>query len=118
MAYENLAPTPCLQPSCNNYAQHQGRCLEHYTPWAGSNRKLELPKDWQTRRLIVLKRDNYICYICGGDKADRVDHIVPGNDHSLENLAAVHDSIPPHCHRYKSSREGQEAQRLNRLKKR
>lgn len=116
MSYKNLAPTPCLEVGCNNYAEHQGRCIEHYKPWANSNRKQELPKDWQTRRMIVLKRDNYICYLCGQYGADRVDHIEAGNNHDLKNLAAVHDSVPPHCHRYKSSKEGNDAQKANKIK--
>jgi 5-methylcytosine-specific restriction protein A len=65
-----------------------------------------------------LKRDKGICYICGGDGADRVDHIVAGDDHSLTNLAAVHDATPPHCHRAKSSAEGIDAQKANQIKRR
>lgn len=68
--------------------------------------------------MIVLRRDKGICYLCGGEGADTVDHIVPGDDHSLGNLAAVHDRIAPHCHRIKSSREGIDAQKANRIKPR
>jgi 5-methylcytosine-specific restriction protein A len=68
--------------------------------------------------MIVLKRDNGICYLCGEPGADTVDHIVPNDDHGLTNLAAVHDRVPPHCHRSKSSTEGLNSQRDNRIKRR
>jgi 5-methylcytosine-specific restriction protein A len=77
--------------------------------WATSNRKSRLPHDWPTRRRAVLDRDAGICYLCGQPGADRVDHKTPGDDHSLANLGAVHDTNPPHCHRYKSSHEGAQA---------
>jgi 5-methylcytosine-specific restriction protein A len=38
-----------------------------------------------------------------------VDHKTPGDDHGDDNLGAVHDRNYPHCHRYKSSREGNAA---------
>lgn len=38
-----------------------------------------------------------------------MDHINPGDDHSDGNLAAVHDAVAPHCHRKKSSAEGNAA---------
>jgi len=113
-----LAPTPCLERGCQNHVTKQGRCAEHQRPWQGSTRRERLPSDWGTRRLIVLRRDKGICYLCGGSGADTVDHIVPGDDHSLTNLAAVHDRIAPHCHRAKSSKEGQQAQAANRVRRR
>jgi 5-methylcytosine-specific restriction protein A len=67
---------------------------------------------------VVLRRDKGICYLCGEAGADTVDHIVAGDDHSLPNLASVHDRIPPHCHRLKSSNEGNEAKKNNRIKRR
>lgn len=114
-----LAPTPCLEPKCQDHATYQGRCEQHQRPkWQGSTRRTRLPNDWRTRRLVVLKRDKGICYICGNEGADTVDHIKPGDDHSLTNLAAVHDRVPPHCHRAKSSKEGNEAQAGNRIRPR
>lgn len=77
--------------------------------WVGSTRKEQLPADWPSLRKEVFARDGKICHICGGDGADRVDHIVPGNNHAPENLAPVHDFAPPHCHRKKSSKEGHAA---------
>lgn len=80
--------------------------------WAGSTRKSRLPADWSIKggtRDRILARDNGICYLCGQPGADRVDHIEQGDDHRDENLAAVHDAVWPHCHRYKSSREGNAA---------
>lgn len=82
--------------------------------WAGSTRKERLPVDWAQLRKLVFARDGKICYLCGGDGADRVDHKVPGDNHDPVNLAPVHDRAPPHCHRKKSSAEGHAAQRRKR----
>ena len=114
MSYNKKAPTPCLEDYCHNSSVFQGRCQTHRTlPWQGSTRKQRLPNDWNTRRNIILSRSR-ICYLCGGDGADTVDHIIPNDDHSLENLGAVHDRVEPHCHRYKSSKEGNDSQRLKK----
>lgn len=77
--------------------------------WRGSTRKSRLPADWPWRRRTVMRRDKGVCWLCHRPGADRVDHKVPGDDHSLENLAPVHDAVPPHCHRTKSSQEGVQA---------
>lgn len=111
-----LAPTPCLD--CHNYAVNRGRCKDHQVAWKGSTRRERLPADWRTRRIVVLKRDKGICYICKQEGADTVDHVIPGDDHGLHNLAAVHDRVPPHCHRKKSSEEGNAAQKGNKIKRR
>jgi 5-methylcytosine-specific restriction endonuclease McrA len=111
------APTPCLE--CTEYATHRGRCAKHQRePWLGSTRRERLPSDWNTRRLIVLKRDKGICYLCGVEGADAVDHIQPGDDHSLHNLGSVHDRTPPHCHRAKTAQEGAAAANGNKIKRR
>lgn len=113
------APTPCLEAGCQEHATRQGRCNTHQRPaWYGSTRKSRLPSDWSTRRLVVLKRDKGICHLCGEPGADTVDHVIAGDDHSLGNLKAVHDKVPPHCHRFKSSAEGHQAQRDNQIKRR
>ena len=109
------APTPCLTTGCYEPVTHHGRCIQHQRPaFENSTRRSRLPKDWNTRRQIVMARDKGICYICGGEGADTVDHINQSlqDDHSLTNLAAVHDRKPPHCHRYKTSAEGHAAQKL------
>lgn len=81
--------------------------------WESSDRKAELPSDWTTRRVRVLRRDGYRCQavdsvgvMCGAH-ANQVDHIKPGPDHSLENLQAL-------CrwhHARKSAGEGVAARR-------
>lgn len=86
--------------------------------WEGSTRRSRLPADWPKRRNQVLKRDNRICHVCRGPGADGVDHLVPGDDHSLDNLAAIHHNVEPHCHRTKSSREGGQAARLKKIPRR
>ena len=84
--------------------------------WANSDRKSRLPADWPLLRQVVMER-------CGGrcetvkkngkrcwDKATQVDHVIPGDDHSLANLAGICDW----CHARKSSREGNAAQAAQR----
>lgn len=114
-----LAPTPCIENNCPHHAVKAGRCQEHQRPaWYGSTRTSRLPKDWATRRLIVMRRDQGICHICRQPGADTIDHITQGDDHTLENLAPIHDRVAPHCHRYKSSKEGNEAKAANKTKRR
>jgi 5-methylcytosine-specific restriction protein A len=114
-----LAPTPCLETGCREHATYQGRCPTHKRPpYYGSTRRERLPRDWSTRRQVVLRRDKGICYICGGINADTVDHLIAGDDHSLENLRAVHDRVEPHCHRQKTAQEGNDALKGQRFRRR
>lgn len=77
--------------------------------WAGSTRAARLPTDWDQRKRQVWARDGTRCWLCGADGADTIDHKVPGDNHDLDNLGPVHDRTWPHCHRYKSSAEGNAA---------
>lgn len=97
---------PCLTIGCDEYAVEHSRCAAHYVPYRGSTRKERLPKDWQARRQQVLIRDKSICHVCGVGGADAVDHIVAGDDHSFANLGAIHQNVPPYCHRAKTAMEG------------
>ena len=81
--------------------------------WANSNRKAELPSDWTTRRIRVLRRDGDKCQardstgaLCLAP-ANQVDHVDRGNNHDESNLQAL-------CrwhHARKSSAEGLAARR-------
>lgn len=87
--------------------------------WVGSTRRARLPKNWRSeiRPAAHARNPRHICHLCGEPGGDALDHIVivPGDDHSLDNLDWVHDEVPPHCHRYKSSAEGNAARpRLHR----
>jgi 5-methylcytosine-specific restriction endonuclease McrA len=114
-----FAPTPCVVHSCRGLVSRRGRCSAHQVPaWTGSTRGERLPEDWATRRLIVLRRDSAVCWVCGGPGADQVDHKVAGDDHSLENLAPIHGVVAPYCHRYKSSREGNQTRQGLKVKPR
>lgn len=87
--------------------------------WAGSNRRYELPANWQTEiRPAILTRDRYRCqWLENGRRcakwANHVDHIVPGDDHRPENLQAL---CEPH-HLRKSSREGNAARWAERAQR-
>jgi len=60
-------------------------------------------KKWKNKRLSILQRDGYECYVCGG-QADQVDHIIPrvagGDVFDDYNLMA----ICARCNRLKGSR--------------
>jgi 5-methylcytosine-specific restriction enzyme A len=61
--------------------------------WETSDRRGRLPKDWPAIRVRVKRRDKGLCQeispdtglICGEPGTD-VDHINPGDDHSMSNL--------------------------------
>lgn len=69
-----------------------------------------MPPGWYKIRLRILERDGYQCThirqdSTGGrcpEKATDVDHIIPGDDHSDDNLR----SLCGYHHRIKSSSEG------------
>ena len=71
--------------------------------WKGSTRKYRLPKDWHKIRLVILERDGHRCHVCGRAGADAVDHVVPGDNHDLSNLKAIHHNVYPYCHRKKTA---------------
>lgn len=91
--------------------------------WDSSNRRSRLPANWQALRLQVLKRDGCRCTwvetlegrqkaTCGVTEGLEVDHIVPGDNHALENLRTL-------CHEHharKTSAEGRKASAKNRAK--
>lgn len=64
----------------------------------------------------VSRRDNGCCYVCGGEGADELEHIVPvsqgGAKRDLGNLGLIH-SEP--CHREKTAREASEGSRRARV---
>ncbi len=76
--------------------------------WAGSTRRFRLPTNWYTELVpetFAVYGD--ICHVCGSPGADQVDHVIPGDDHSLANRRPVHGpNTPQRCHVYKSSAEG------------
>jgi 5-methylcytosine-specific restriction endonuclease McrA len=85
--------------------------------WEGSYRRSRLPRDWQSRRARILRRDGYACQHreddgrrCGRPATD-VDHIVPGDNHADTNLRAL-------CrwhHQRKSSAEGAAGRAAKRI---
>lgn len=84
--------------------------------WDGSARRSRLPADWPRRRLRVLRRDRYACQVVEGGRkcnapANEVDHVNPGDDHSLTNLQAI---CREH-HGRKSSAEGHAAWAAKRI---
>jgi 5-methylcytosine-specific restriction protein A len=70
--------------------------------WEGSTRASRLPANWKALREVVLDRDGHRCTCCGSSLRLQVDHVQPGDDHSLGNLATLCAA----CHLRKSAAEG------------
>lgn len=97
---------PCATPRCPTLTADT-YCPEHRRqPWASSTRRSRLPADWHRLRIFILARDRNICYLCG-EYANRVDHVVAGDNHDPSNLAA----ICLRCDKHKSAVEGGTLQR-------
>ncbi|MFE5828757.1 HNH endonuclease [Streptomyces sp. NPDC056508] len=88
--------------------------------WAGSNRRQRLPKDWPAIVRRIKRRDRHRCttvFETAGRCTQRgtdVDHIIPGDDHSDDNLRL----LCRWCHSKKSAREGGQAAALKRVSER
>ncbi|WP_186784337.1 HNH endonuclease [Streptomyces sp. CBG33] len=83
-----------------------------------SSRRERLPKNWESIRRRVLRRDGHACRTVFSDGrrcgavANQVDHIVPGDDHRMEAL----QSLCTKCHSAKSAAEGGRAAALKRVR--
>jgi 5-methylcytosine-specific restriction protein A len=96
---------PCAKPRCPVLCATT-YCDEHRpAAYAGSTRARRLPHGWPALRRLVLRRDAYTCHICG-EFGDQVDHVIAGDNHDPDNLAAI---CRP-CHLSKSGHEGGIAQ--------
>lgn len=85
--------------------------------WAhDSKRRQELPEDWDQIRLDVLRDARWMCEAglagCQVGATD-VDHRRRGSDHSRDNLQALCGA----CHRKKTAREGVDARRRMRARR-
>ncbi|WP_136314327.1 HNH endonuclease [Actinomyces procaprae] len=75
-------------------------------PWSTSNRRQRLPRNWPQIRAQVLARAHGQCQAinhapgCDGHATD-IDHITPGDNHTLNNLQALSAA----CHLAKTARE-------------
>lgn len=79
-----------------------GVCPQQPIPWESSNRRAELPPDWEKRKRRVKRRDGNRCVICGSSDRLEVDHIDDPDDHSDENLQTL-------CHRHHMQKTQREA---------
>lgn len=93
-------------------------CAEHgkvKTPWAGSNRKAELPAGWDKTVARIKKRDNYTCQKCGGTRCGNlkleINHIGSKHDHSDKNLETL--GARP-CHLEDTLKRAQQARATKR----
>lgn len=80
--------------------------------WAGSARRSELPAEWPVLRIATRERAGGRCEGRDGDHRCRkpgtdCDHIVPGPNHSLDNL----QWLCGYHHRRKTAIEGATAAR-------
>lgn len=109
------APARCSEPDCTERAVRgaHGKCDVHRrVGWREDktrNASVRLGisgSAWQALRLQILRRDEYVCYVCHLPGADEVDHIIPtwegGAKTAPANLAAIHKEP---CHRTKTDEE-------------
>lgn len=96
------ARKPCATPGC----PHLEPCPDHQRkPWAASDRGKRLSsRPWERRRRYVLQRDP-ICKACDAALSAEVDHIIPGDNHSYENL----QGLCRECHAAKTQQEAAQA---------
>jgi 5-methylcytosine-specific restriction enzyme A len=80
--------------------------------WRDSTRRRRLPASWQAIRRECFAIYGPLCYLCS-DFASDIDHVIPGDNHSLENLRPICKS----CHTKKSSAEGGRAFQAQRPKR-
>ena len=78
-------------------------------------RAKELPSNWSSIRARILRRDGFTCRWLEDDnrclnRANEVDHIIRGDDHSPENL----QSLCKIHHAMKTSKEALAAKREKR----
>lgn len=81
--------------------------------WETSSRRARLPKNWHKIRQRVIRRDGGMCQRCGQPGVD-VDHIIPGDNHALENL----EFLCRKCHTAKTQREAAAARAEKRIPRR
>lgn len=91
------APAVCPRPGC---PQDQPCPTHTPKPWEQSNRRSELPPDWEHRRARVLRRDGHRCVQCGAP-ANEVDHRDDPMDHAYTNL----QTLCHPCHATKTKAE-------------
>jgi hypothetical protein len=85
--------------------------------WHGSDRRERLPDNWDELRAAKhLENPEHTCHWCGHPGGEDLDHVIPGDDHRLENLDWIHGRRSyeaglsvRNCHGEKSGREGAEA---------
>jgi 5-methylcytosine-specific restriction endonuclease McrA len=71
-------------------------------------------KPWQVR--FILRRDRFVCYVCGLEGADQADHVIPiaeGGANHTENGRAIHAEP---CHATKSRQEAARGYARHRAK--
>lgn len=70
-------------------------CATRHEQARGSATRRGLGSAYQQKREFILRRDGWVCWLCGQDGADTVDHVIPrsrGGESSDDNLRAAHRS--------------------------
>lgn len=116
-----MSTAPCLHKDydgkkCWSIVYKNGYCEKHQPPkW--ENPYYDKPKNWASLKRYVIARDKGVCYVCGKPGADEVDHVIPkseGGTDTTNNLKAIHQQVPPHCHREKTLKEAWKARMGNK----
>jgi 5-methylcytosine-specific restriction protein A len=104
-----MALSPCAEPGCPDLTEVTYCPAHRPKAWASSNRRSQLPRDWNARVRQVLRRDP-ICTICGIRPSTEVHHTQNPDDHRLSVLAGVDSD----CHKAETARQSAKAKRGNR----
>lgn len=111
-------PTVCGVPGCPEFRPcpntHPNGDPHERKPWSGGDqeqrarRKAETSSpEWRKLRAQVLRLWP-ICYLCGMNPSEEVDHIIPDTEGGTDDLGNLAGACGP-CHRKKSAQEGQRA---------
>lgn len=103
----SVATCQPLQDADNRYRPVTYKTQKAWSvAWTGSDRRDRLPRNWYALRREVMALHGAVCHVCGMTGSDAIDHLRAGDDHSVANLAPIHQDVPPYCHREKSAHEG------------
>jgi 5-methylcytosine-specific restriction enzyme A len=114
-AMAKAAPRPCTRPGCTALVSDgTARCKDHphessfASKERGTRQQRGYGAEWDRLRLVILKRDKYLCQVCLRKgivtSCNIVDHIVPKAEHGTDDPGNLQSICRP-CHQEKTLAE-------------